>query len=333
MMETRKPPGSNVVRLRRNGEPSTEERERLASTIFAEQDEIGTFSRGNLVPPVAAPPHAETEPPAAPDPFFDHLQAGIREETETETESVDGDSDATDAFFDRLGSQSPAEMSESLTPPLAVAAMPGSASVPSESAAKGRRQRRRPSSPSGLASLAPRLSTFRVRVLRAPLLGALGALIVAGVALAAITGTASRHSSAARRPTTEARAASRTRPLLTLPTHPGGAARLASDARRAQIRRRLAYRDDRRRASKPDVVLAADRRAKSATSASSVAAAPVEQPATQTVPPSPVASQPATQTPVAQSAAGSSAGTSSGEGSRPAFGANGVLGPGHSPNG
>lgn len=49
-MDNRKLPDTNVVRLRRNGDPSNEERQRLASTIFAEQDEVGTFSRGNFCP-------------------------------------------------------------------------------------------------------------------------------------------------------------------------------------------------------------------------------------------------------------------------------------------
>jgi hypothetical protein len=53
-MDNRKRPNSKVVRLRRNGDPSDEERQRLASTIFAEEDEVGTFSRGNLVPPPPA---------------------------------------------------------------------------------------------------------------------------------------------------------------------------------------------------------------------------------------------------------------------------------------
>jgi hypothetical protein len=48
-MDDRKPPDTNVVRLRRNGDLSDEERQRLASTIFADQDEVGTFSRGNLM--------------------------------------------------------------------------------------------------------------------------------------------------------------------------------------------------------------------------------------------------------------------------------------------
>ena len=68
----------NVVRLRRNGDLSDEERQRLASTIFADQDEVGTFSRGNLIPPAPPTPPASNEPPAA-DPFFEQLQCrGVR---------------------------------------------------------------------------------------------------------------------------------------------------------------------------------------------------------------------------------------------------------------
>jgi len=71
-MDDRKPPDTNVVRLRRSGDPSDEERQRLASTIFAPQDEVGTFSRGNLVPPAPSAPPASNKPPAA-DPFFEQL--------------------------------------------------------------------------------------------------------------------------------------------------------------------------------------------------------------------------------------------------------------------
>ena len=73
-MDDRKPPDTNVVRLRRNGNPSDEERQRLASTIFAEQDEVGTFSRGNLVPPARATPPPSDEPSPAADPFFEQFQ-------------------------------------------------------------------------------------------------------------------------------------------------------------------------------------------------------------------------------------------------------------------
>ena len=50
-MDDRTRPDTNVVLLRRKGDPSEAERERVASTIFAEPDDIATFSRGNLVPP------------------------------------------------------------------------------------------------------------------------------------------------------------------------------------------------------------------------------------------------------------------------------------------
>ena len=50
-MDGRDQPDTNVVRIRRRGDPSEAERRRLASTIFAEPDDVATFSRGNLVPP------------------------------------------------------------------------------------------------------------------------------------------------------------------------------------------------------------------------------------------------------------------------------------------
>jgi hypothetical protein len=40
-----------VVPLRRKDDPDAAERAKLASQIFAQEDEIGTFSRGNLIPP------------------------------------------------------------------------------------------------------------------------------------------------------------------------------------------------------------------------------------------------------------------------------------------
>jgi len=54
-MDDRKPPESNVVRLRRDGEPDEEERQRLARTIFASEDDVATFSRGNLLLPPPNP--------------------------------------------------------------------------------------------------------------------------------------------------------------------------------------------------------------------------------------------------------------------------------------
>ena len=73
-MDDRDQPDSDGVRLRRSGDPGEDERQRLASTIFAEEDDVGTFSRGNLVPPKQSAGRDE-EAPAAPDPFFDELQS------------------------------------------------------------------------------------------------------------------------------------------------------------------------------------------------------------------------------------------------------------------
>jgi hypothetical protein len=70
-MDGRDQPDTNVVRIRRRGDPSEAERRRLASTIFAEQDDVGTFSRGNLVPPPTEPPDDDR---GTADPYFENLQ-------------------------------------------------------------------------------------------------------------------------------------------------------------------------------------------------------------------------------------------------------------------
>lgn len=103
-MDDRKPPESNAVRLRRDGEPDEEERRRLSRTIFASEDEVGTFSRGNLLLPPHKPP--PDEPPAEPDPFFEQLQAP--DHSATPGIPV-GDRADTVAYFEKLGSQTAAE--------------------------------------------------------------------------------------------------------------------------------------------------------------------------------------------------------------------------------
>jgi hypothetical protein len=130
-MDSREPPNAEVVRLRRAGEPSEEDRQRLASTIFAEQDEVSTFSRGNLVPPGPSSPPAGETPPAA-DPFFEDLQDPQRRAEKPETPAAASKHDTTATFFERLGSQTPAEMSQDVAPPPTFRALPGSASLPRE---------------------------------------------------------------------------------------------------------------------------------------------------------------------------------------------------------
>jgi hypothetical protein len=104
-MDGRDQPDTNVVRIRRSGDPSEAERRRLASTIFAEEDDVGTFSRGNLVPP---PTDHPTEPrdddrANAADPYFERLQRtrGGHRQIATAARS---DSE-TIAYFDRLARQ------------------------------------------------------------------------------------------------------------------------------------------------------------------------------------------------------------------------------------
>jgi len=104
-MDDRDQPDTNVIRLRRRGDPGEAERKRLASTIFAEEDDVGTFSRGNLVPPKQSA-HRDEEPPVAPDPFFDELQ----KEPSMSSASAEAErlaSESTAAYFDQIDSQTP----------------------------------------------------------------------------------------------------------------------------------------------------------------------------------------------------------------------------------
>src|ERR1700756_3093117 len=103
---------TNVVLLRRKGDPCEAERERVASTIFAEPDDVATFSRGNLVPP--RPDTRDVNEEAAPPtyPLFDPVQAASKTDETRPTDLTD-DGESTDAYFDRLTTQSPAEMSTS----------------------------------------------------------------------------------------------------------------------------------------------------------------------------------------------------------------------------
>ena len=128
-MDDRTRPDTNVVLLRRKGDPSEAERERVASTIFAEPDDIATFSRGNLVPPRPDTRDDAEEPAPSPDPFFDRLQETSKSDGTQPADPAD-DGESTDAYFDRLATQSPAEMSTTGATAPAVRPMPGSAQLP-----------------------------------------------------------------------------------------------------------------------------------------------------------------------------------------------------------
>jgi hypothetical protein len=130
-MDDRTRPDTNVVLLRRKGDPSEAERERVASTIFAEPDDIATFSRGNLVPPRrdTRDDDAELAPPS--DPFFDRLEEASKTDGTNPADLADA-RESTDAYFDRLATQTPEEMSTTGAPAPAVRPMPGSAQLPAK---------------------------------------------------------------------------------------------------------------------------------------------------------------------------------------------------------
>ena len=136
-MDDRTRPDTNVVLLRRKGDPSEAERERVASTIFAEPDDIATFSRGNLVPPRPDTRDDGAEPAPPSDPFFDRVQEASKTDGTHPADLADA-RDSTDAYFDRLATQSPAEMSTTGAPAPAVRPMPGSAQLPADLAGTGR---------------------------------------------------------------------------------------------------------------------------------------------------------------------------------------------------
>src|ERR1700758_1299625 len=104
-MDDRNRPDTNVVLLRRKGDPSEAERERVASTIFAEPDDIATFSRGNLVPPRPDTRDEDTHLAPSSDPFFDRDQDASKPYGMHPADLADA-RESTDAYFDRLATQS-----------------------------------------------------------------------------------------------------------------------------------------------------------------------------------------------------------------------------------
>ena len=298
------------------------------------QDEVGTFSRGNLIPPTRPAPPASNEPSAA-DPFFEQLQT---EASSSANHSGTGRPRArrhSRVFRSPRLPDPSRDDREHLAAP-AAAGMPGSANLPKELAPP----RRRWSRPRRGISSAPRRSPSRrrVRVAAPALLVALGALVLAGVALAAIVGGGGHTTLAAKRIASKhTNAASSRVPAQATP------ADLMAALSRPGVRHHAAPKrtsrvHHRHAAQKTHFVLAADRRpAHTSSPSSSTGVTAAAQTATQTVQPSPVVQQTTAQATDTASSSGSSASsgssTSSGTSSRPAFGANGTLGPGHSPNG
>ena len=327
-MDDRKPPESNVVRLRRDGEPDEAERRRLSQTIFASEDEVGTFSRGNLLlPPRDHPP---PEPAAEPVPFFEQLQAP--DQSGTPAAPHEGGAD-TIAYFEKLGSQTAAEMSVDASAAQATSvSMPGSARLPAEVTKARRRTARRdraatPDRPTAKATV----SRHRSRFAMAPVAAALGVLVIAGAALAAFV-TSNGHGRATQRPLATHQSNSGFAIAAILASSIGANKDRAGAAQRGAVRQHQSEAQQHHR--RVDAQKHVKRAARGPTTRASSSSAASTVPVSATPP---VQSTPPTQEPA--SAASSSA-TSGGSGSggagsshQPVWGANGILGPGHSPNG
>ena len=361
-MDDRDHPDTNVVRLRRKGDPGDAERKRLASKIFAEEDDVGTFSRGEPVPPPKSAGHEPEASTPVPDPFFDRLQRG-----RTEDDTLLVESDSTARYFDQIGSQTPAEMSERISSPATRSAMPGSAQLPGEltkSVHKGSERRRPPNALrkarrfAQLGGIAGREWHARLgisaRKFGAPLRGVwrtsfglakcsqrprptrIRVLAVIGVLVAGITALATIVAmQASGGPQTKGHAADRIDAATLLPVsprtghvtgHPTEASSSRSNRSGEHQRRPLKQATRGRRRGVPQHHSS---RAASSTATLVVASAP-SQAATPSVS-AQQAGQPQSTPEIKRSS--STATQSSDASSRSAFGADGILGPGHSPNG
>lgn len=350
-MDDRDHTDTNVVHLRRQAERDEAEREALARTIFADQDEIGTFSRGNLVPPTESDPQHEESKPAA-DSFFDRYQVQATGEHTATNGSADA-LDGTAAFFDEINARSAADMVASPGPAPAVATMPGSARLPAQlgQTARGRRNWRL------LAIRAPRWRlvagvrrTRRVsrtigdhartvagglglarpatpRLARSAVVAALGVVSVAGVALAVAVATSS-HSSTPRG--VEQASMNSSKPAVP-PTLAESLHQSPTTSRRRTRRSHVAKRSTHPRATRTrrHATSAGARRSAPAVRVVTVVSAPTSTTQAQG---SSSSQQQSSPTPATPSGNGATATQASGSSKPPAFGPTGALGPGHSPD-
>ena len=333
-MDDRDQPDTNVVNLRRKHDPDSGQREELASTIFADEDEIGTFSRGNLVPPRASGPRTNGRSTAPADPFFDRYRQGPSNGTASDDNAA-VDEDSTAEYFDRMNARTPAEMAASGTASAAPNAMPGSASSQPSFP-------RRPVADTGAASdrHAPAAHSAEVRQ---------GAPAPSHSASAPCSPSLSEYSQRrARAPHRPARAAERrTRRRSTGSVLPCSHRSTARSPHVTQVLDRAIHharpvRPHRARHKRP----AAPTHGGTAAVAARYTPPPTGggSPASPTTPryqsssgatstsSQPVASSGSEASSAAASSAGSSGSSASRPSSQPAFGANGFLGPGHSPS-
>jgi len=145
-MDGRDQPDTNVVQIRRRGDPSEAERKRLARTIFAEEDDVGPFSRGNLVPPPSSRSiQSRDAARVEPDPYFENLQQN--RDVDRLRGAASGTDSETTAYFEQLTNAAPDEMALMIDAPSPERTMPGSAQLPAEFARPARGRKRKQARP------------------------------------------------------------------------------------------------------------------------------------------------------------------------------------------
>lgn len=346
---------TNVVPLQRRKDPAEADRASLARTIFADEDDIGTFSRGNLVPPSSKrSPQDENQ-----DGVDDHPHDS--EDHRSAVSEVDAES--TTAYFERIA-EGAVEASESGTDKPEGVVMRGSAQLPLDAAPskRGRRPPRRPPQsarfkPGGQRHSALRLVSTLQRALRQraakPVIATgLTIVLAIGGAVVAVTTTATHAGSTIARLKQGRSSHSRnvTEPAYRLgelgidpeiAVRRAGAPRHSRHVRpRARGHRRATRAEHRARAT-TSTATGSTAMSASAPSTSTVSSQPAASSASTgqpskpltTSPPatSPTGSQPSPSPPAATSSSGGGGSSSptSGSGTRPPFGENGTLGPGH----
>ncbi|MGI8557860.1 MAG: hypothetical protein ACR2ND_06075 [Solirubrobacteraceae bacterium] len=331
-MDDRDHHDTNVVSLRRRDD--LRRRDQVARRIFAEQDEIGTFSQGNLVPPTPLPPDTGEESGQAADPFFEeHVQQPSGPAEPVSDAQVGSEADH---YFAQLAEQSASEMANQLrrreqTPSIA---MPGSASL-SVDAVKDQRHGQR----LGLPQRAPDERLASAVASRSVVLGTLTALL-ATAALALVIVLLGNQPAAVPRSGAEPPLAS----ILSVDRNPfkldvgassnGARARAGSRYVSRPQRTKAAVRVRVRRAirvvrARPSGTQASASSTSGTPSSASQSAGASGSGSTTSSPVSGSRAPSGTPTQTRSSPSGQAASSSD----QPAFGLNGSLGPGHSPIG
>jgi hypothetical protein len=321
-MDDRDHHDTNVVSLRRKDDLRGRDQDQVASTIFAEQDEISTFSQGNLVPPRPAGQAVDEGASPADDPFFEqHLRQSSADRQPTSDAKIVVEADE---YFAELVAQSATEMADRLRSrqQSPAVAMPGSASLPVD-AARIRRRGWRVASQGG-----PRRHLSRSVVIF------VSTGLLAGAALALIVVFLGHQPGPGPRPGTDPQLAS----MLSVDRNPFNLeVHSSSRSAKAAAHSRHTARPQRTRSAgriRTAVRVRRARRSTTSASAASVAPTNVSQPAGSSSSGSatgaPATSSPASNQALPQTSSTPSSGQAASSNNPPAFGPNGTLAPGHS---